>query len=81
MKELLKENMPVFARAVADKMFTYALGRGVESYDRLALQQLVRENAADGYKMQSLILGIVHSAPFRERRGEIKQKAQEVASK
>ena len=81
MKELLKENMPVFARAVADKMLTYALGRGVESYDRLALQQLVRENAVDGYKMQSLILGIVHSAPFRERRGEIKQKAQEVASK
>jgi hypothetical protein len=80
MKELLKENMPVFARAVTDKMLTYALGRGVESYDRLALQQLVRENAAEGYKMQSLILGIVHSAPFRERRGEIK-KAQEVASK
>jgi Protein of unknown function (DUF1592)/Protein of unknown function (DUF1588)/Protein of unknown function (DUF1587)/Protein of unknown function (DUF1585)/Protein of unknown function (DUF1595) len=81
MKALLKDNMPAFSRALAAKMLTYALGRGVEPYDRLALQELVAQNSADGYKMQSLVLGIVHSAPFRERRGEPKQKMQETASK
>lgn len=70
MKSLLKENMPEFARCVAEKMLTYALGRGVESFDRLTVQDLVRQTAQHDYKMQSLILGIVHSVPFRERRGE-----------
>lgn len=70
MKGLLKENMPEFTRCVAEKMLTYALGRGVESFDRLTVQDLVRQTAQHDYKMQSLILGIVHSVPFRERRGE-----------
>lgn len=69
MKAMLKQNMPAFARVLAAKLLTYALGRGMEDYDRIALQQLVRQCEADGYKMQSLIYGIVHSAPFRERRG------------
>jgi hypothetical protein len=70
MKSLLKQNMPEFTRCVAEKMLTYALGRGVESFDRLTVQDLVRQTSQSDYKMQSLILGIVHSVPFRERRGE-----------
>jgi hypothetical protein len=85
MKSLLKENMPEFTRCVTEKMLTYALGRGVESFDRLTVQDLVRQTAAHDYKMQSLILGIVHSAPFQRRRGEPKPTAakptQEVAHK
>jgi hypothetical protein len=81
MKALLTDNLPVFARALADKLLTYALGRGVESYDRITLQDLVRGTTADGYKFQSLILGIVHSAPFQERRGEVKATGEEVAKR
>jgi hypothetical protein len=80
MKALLVESLPEFARALASKMLTYALGRGVESYDRVAVQNLVRQSAAQGYRIQSLILGIVHSAPFQERRSETKS-VQEVASR
>ena len=35
MKALLKDNMPEFTRCLAEKMLTYSLGRGVESFDRL----------------------------------------------
>lgn len=70
MKALLKENMPEFSRSLAEKMLTYALGRGVESYDRRTIQNLVNQTSAAGYKMQTLILGIVNSAPFQQRRAE-----------
>jgi hypothetical protein len=79
MKALLKESMPIFTRALAEKMLTYALGRGVEAPDRIAVQELVRSTAQQGYKMQSLILAIVHSAPFQQRRGDTTPPAQAVA--
>ena len=49
-------------------MLTYALGRGVEYYDMPAIRAIVRRAAADEYRFSSLILGIVESLPFRERR-------------
>jgi Protein of unknown function (DUF1592)/Protein of unknown function (DUF1588)/Protein of unknown function (DUF1587)/Protein of unknown function (DUF1585)/Protein of unknown function (DUF1595) len=70
MKALLRNSMPEFTRSLAEKMLTYALGRGVESYDRAAVKKLVQDTTADGYRMQSLIQGIVKSLPFQERRGE-----------
>jgi hypothetical protein len=83
MKTLLKQDMPQFTHCLAEKMLTYALGRGVETYDRLAVQDLVRQMAAHDYTLQTLILGIAHSVPFRERRAELPaaKPAQEVAHK
>ncbi len=73
MKALLRSNLPDFTRCLTEKMLTYALGRGVEKYDRLAVQRIVRETAEDNYKFQTLILGLVHSVPFQMRRGGLKQ--------
>ena len=70
MKKVLKGRMPDFARGLAEKMLTYALGRGVESYDRVVLKSLVQQTVADGYRLQTLIQGIVKSVPFQQRRGE-----------
>jgi hypothetical protein len=81
MKTLLRDNMPEFTRCLAEKMLTYSLGRGVEAYDRLSVQELVRQTAAQDYKLQALILGIVHSAPFQQRRGELKKTVQEIAKR
>ena len=39
MKTLLKDNMPDSRACLAEKMLTYALGRGVEPYDRIAVQE------------------------------------------
>jgi hypothetical protein len=69
LKALLKENLPAFARSVAEKMLTYAIRRGVESSDRLVVRDLVRQTTEDGYRIQTLIQGIVKSVPFQQRRG------------
>jgi hypothetical protein len=70
MKGLLKDSMPEFTRCLAEKMLTYSLGRGVEAFDRRTVQDLVRQTSERDYKIQALILGIVHSTPFQQRRGE-----------
>jgi hypothetical protein len=67
MKAILRENMPDFVRCLAEKMLTYALGRGIESFDRPAVDELVREARAEEMRFQPLILGIVHSLPFQQR--------------
>ena len=70
MKALLHDNMPEFTRCLTEKLLTYALGRGVEAFDRRTVQDLVKQTAASEYRFQSLVTAIVHSAPFQQRRGE-----------
>ena len=67
MKTILRDNMPDFIRSLAVKMLTYALGRGVENYDRAAVDEIVRETASGDNRFQPLVLGIVHSMPFQQR--------------
>jgi hypothetical protein len=57
-----------FVRTVADKLLTYAIGRGLEYYDAPAIRGIVRAAAADDYRWSSTILALVKSAPFRMRR-------------
>ncbi|HEX5110721.1 MAG TPA: DUF1585 domain-containing protein, partial [Vicinamibacterales bacterium] len=69
LKTLLRENMPEFTRGLAEKLLTYALGRGVEAYDRATVRDLARQTAAQDYRLQALIIGIVESVPFQQRAG------------
>jgi Protein of unknown function (DUF1592)/Protein of unknown function (DUF1588)/Protein of unknown function (DUF1585)/Protein of unknown function (DUF1587)/Protein of unknown function (DUF1595) len=57
-----------FANTVAEKLLTYALGRGLEYYDMPAVRKIVSEAAPD-YKFQSMILGVVKSYPFLNKGG------------
>lgn len=70
MRALLKEDLPSFARCLTEKMLTYALGRGVERYDRRTINDINRKLAASGYQFQTLIYEIAQSLPFQSRRGE-----------
>jgi hypothetical protein len=56
-----------FAKAVTEKLLTYALGRGLEYYDAPAVRAIDRSAAADGYRWSSLMQAIVKSAPFQMR--------------
>ena len=69
LKVLLKKRPKAFVRALSEKMLTYALGRGLEYYDKCTIDQLVDLTSANGYKIGSLISGIVQSDTFRFRRG------------
>ncbi len=57
----------LFVSTMAEKLLTFAIGRGVESYDAPAIRRIVREARADNFRFSSLILGIVKSQPFRMR--------------
>ncbi|MCY4029456.1 MAG: DUF1592 domain-containing protein [Acidobacteria bacterium] len=58
----------LFAGTITEKLLTFALGRGVEHYDQPAVRRILRETEPDGYRLSSLIVGIVKSVPFQMRR-------------
>jgi hypothetical protein len=70
MRELLKDDVSEFTRCLTEKMLTYALGRGLERYDRRTVDEINRKLAASGYKFQTLLYEVVNSLPFQSRRGE-----------
>jgi mono/diheme cytochrome c family protein len=57
-----------FVEAFTERLMTYALGRGLESYDMPAVRKVRYDAVKDGYRMQDIILGIVQSVPFSMRR-------------
>ena len=57
-----------FVTTLTEKLMTYALGRGLEHYDMPALRKVVRAGAEDDYRFQTLVLGVVNSYPFLNRR-------------
>ena len=57
----------MFVSTMAEKLLTYALGRGVEHFDAPAIRQITRDAKAGGFRFSSLILGIVKSAAFQMR--------------
>jgi Predicted membrane protein len=65
---LATEHREDFYHSFAEKLLTYALGRGVEYYDSDTLDQLVARLEASGGKPSALLRGIVESAPFQQRR-------------
>lgn len=68
---LLKGDLPEFSRCLTEKMLTYALGRGLERYDRKTVDAIQTKLAASGYGFQDLIYEVVRSLPFQSRRGEV----------
>ena len=56
-----------FVRCVAEKMLTYALGRGLDHQDVCAVDEICRELAADGNRFQTLVRAIAHSVPFQQQ--------------
>jgi mono/diheme cytochrome c family protein len=54
-----------FTRVVAEKLLTYALGRGVEEDDMPLVRSIVRQAAPGKYRFSSLALGIVKSPAFQ----------------
>ena len=68
-KDYLAANRDKFMRALTDKLLTYALGRGLEPYDRRAVDAILKRSGDRGDKFSELVLAIVESEPFRFRRG------------
>lgn len=65
---LVTDKKMEFINTFTTKLMTYALGRGVESYDEPVIRSITRDAARDDFRMSTLILGIVHSSPFQMRK-------------
>jgi hypothetical protein len=70
LKGILKEKAPQFCRCLTEKMLTYALGRGMEPYDKCAMDRISDAVAADKYHFQTLVIEVVKSDPFQRRRAK-----------
>ena len=57
-----------FRRCLAEKMLTYALGRGVEYYDRPAVEKIMADLRTHDDRFSALILAVAQSFPFQNRR-------------
>ena len=66
LRQILLNRPDVFVGTLAEKLLTYALGRGPDYHDMPAVRQIVRETTARDYRFSSVILGIATSTPFQE---------------
>ncbi len=70
LKTILMTKKTLFVHCLTEKMMTYALGRGIEHYDRCNIDSMVSTVAKNDYKFSALVNAIVESDPFRKRRGD-----------
>ena len=62
LKLLLTKELPEFTRNLTEKMLTYALGRGLEGYDKLLVRETVAKMEKSDYKFQTLVREIVEES-------------------
>jgi cytochrome c5 len=65
---LLTKDKDEFLETFTEKLMTYALGRGLEYYDRPAMRAVIRDAEAHGNTIQAYINAIVKSQQFQMRR-------------
>lgn len=69
-KILTESKLDDFLRCSSEMMMTYAMGRGIEFYDKPAVESVVKSLKTNNLKFSSMILGVVQSIPFQYRRGD-----------
>ena len=65
LRDSLVRRSDQFVRVVAEKLLTYAVGRGVEFEDMPMVRSIVRDSAATQYRFSSLVMSIVKSPAFQ----------------
>ena len=65
--QLLKAEPKRFCRALIRSLFMYALGRGIDSQDRVTIEAIRRQLVSNDYRFRTIITGIVESSEFQHR--------------
>ena len=73
LRQHLLQYSPQFLRMITEKLMTFALGRGVEYEDMPVIRSVVRDADKDNDRFQSILMGIVKSAPFQMRTKEVEE--------
>jgi Protein of unknown function (DUF1592)/Protein of unknown function (DUF1588)/Protein of unknown function (DUF1587)/Protein of unknown function (DUF1585)/Protein of unknown function (DUF1595)/Planctomycete cytochrome C len=72
LKKVLKERHRIdFYRCVTEKLMTYALGRGLEYDDVETVDRIVDRLDRDGGRFSALLMGVIESTPFQQRRNPV----------
>jgi hypothetical protein len=70
LRDVLKSKQADFRRCLTEKMLTYALGRGLEYYDRCAVDDICQALVRNQDRFSTMIVAIVKSDPFQKRKGK-----------
>jgi mono/diheme cytochrome c family protein len=70
LKSILKGKEEEFRRCLTEKLLTYALGRGLEFYDKASVEEISKKLAQKDNRFCVLMVEIVKSDPFQKRRGK-----------
>jgi len=65
----------VFLTTFTENLMAYALGRRVEYYDMPTIRSITREAAGNGYRISTLVLGVVNSSAFQMSAREVTEVA------
>ncbi len=68
LREVLLDRRQEFVEALAEKLLTYAIGRGLDPRDRPAVREIRRRVESNGYRFSALVAAVVDSVPFSMRR-------------
>ena len=69
LRAILADEEEAFTKALASKLLTYALGRGLQPADRQTVRTIARAMPSRDYRFSGLVLEIVTSPQFQMRRG------------
>lgn len=64
---IVRERREQFHRALTERMMIYALGRGLEYYDKCAVDKSLELMKGRGFRFSAMIEGIVTSDPFLKK--------------
>ncbi len=70
LRKVLVGKVDLFRTCFAEKLLTFALGRGLEYYDKCALDGIVGASKSSGDRFSAVVLAIVKSDPFQKRKGK-----------
>jgi len=70
LRAVLQDKQPQFVKNIASQALSYALGRDVSYYDEPSLKEIVAALDRNDYRFSTLILEVVKSYPFQQRKAE-----------
>jgi hypothetical protein len=70
LRKVLLGKSDLFRRCFAEKLLTFGLGRGLEYYDKCAVDDVVKKTTAGQDRFSAMVLAVVQSDPFQKRKGK-----------
>jgi hypothetical protein len=61
---IAEKKLKAFTRCLTEKLLTYGVGRGMEYYDRSAIENIARKISQNEKGLEDLIVEVVLSVPF-----------------